>query len=157
MPTDTTIATTLLTGRQDGAFKSSTLNNQLTVAAKTADVTSADSVSPQISPSQAERITDRQDVAVRDQQLPTDQQPADEKTLQKAVSDITAYVQNLQRDLQFRIDTELGRIVVSVVDSETKEIIRQIPSEEVLARARFLEEQTQDSGVADGLLLQVKI
>jgi len=157
MPTDTTIATTLLTGRQDGAFKSSTLNNQLTVAAKAADVTSADSVSPQISPSQAERITDRQDVAVRDQQLPTDQQPADEKTLQKAVSDITAYVQNLQRDLQFRIDTELGRLVVSVVDSETKEIIRQIPSEDVLERARYLEESSVAEGVSDGLLLQVKI
>ncbi|GMQ88178.1 MAG: hypothetical protein BMS9Abin08_1405 [Gammaproteobacteria bacterium] len=153
MPTDTTIATTLLVGRQDGAFTSSTLNNQLTGTAEAADVSPANSVSPLISPSQAELLTDRQDLAVRDQELPPGQQPADEETLQKAVSDITAYVQNLQRDLQFRVDTELGQTVVSVVDSETKEVIRQIPSEDVLARARFIEERA----AADGLLLQVKI
>ncbi|HEB87523.1 MAG TPA: flagellar protein FlaG, partial [Gammaproteobacteria bacterium] len=82
--------------------------------------------------------------------------PEDEQTLQKAISDISSYVQNLQRDLQFQVDTDLGRTVISVVDSKTKEVIRQIPSEEVLARARFLEAQAADSDASDGLLLQVK-
>ena len=151
MLTDTTIVTTLPTARQDGARTSSPSNNPPAPVGKTADVLPADSRG------EAGQITDRQDLAVRDQRLPTDQRSADEETLQKAVSDITAYVQNLQRDLQFQVDTELGRTIVSVVDSETKEVIRQIPSEDIVARARFLEEQAEDGGAADGLLLQVKI
>lgn len=53
-----------------------------------------------------------------------------------AVIKISEYVQNLQRDLQFNIDKESGRVVVRVIDSETDELIRQIPSEEVLALAK---------------------
>ena len=53
-----------------------------------------------------------------------------------AVIKISEYVQNLQRDLQFNIDKESGRVVVRVIDSKTDELIRQIPSEEVLALAK---------------------
>jgi len=99
----------------------------------------------------------RQEPATASQDLPSDPVVADAGDLQKAVSDINAYTQNLQRDLQFRIDTELGRMVVSVVDSNTKEVIRQIPSEDVLERARFLKEVASTEGGADGLLFQVRV
>jgi flagellar protein FlaG len=49
--------------------------------------------------------------------------------------------------LEFSIDDASGRTVVKVVDAETKELIRQIPSEEVLALARNLER-------IEGLLLR---
>jgi flagellar protein FlaG len=44
-----------------------------------------------------------------------------------------------QASLEFSVDDESGRTVVKVVDAQTKELIRQIPSEEVLAVARNLE------------------
>lgn len=59
-------------------------------------------------------------------------------TLDQAVGSLSAHVQNLHRSLQFSIDKGSGETVVRVVDSETKEVIRQIPSEEVLAIAERL-------------------
>lgn len=66
--------------------------------------------------------------------------------LQVAVSQINDYVQNLQRNLQFTVDEATGKDVVTVIDNETKEVIRQIPSEEALEIARRLAENI-DNGV----------
>ena len=44
-----------------------------------------------------------------------------------------------QRNLSFRVDQGSGRTVITVVDATTKEVIRQIPSEDVLAMSRALE------------------
>lgn len=38
-------------------------------------------------------------------------------------------VQNVSRDLQFSVDQDSGKTVIKVLDSRTKEIIRQIPFE----------------------------
>lgn len=72
------------------------------------------------------------------------------ETLARAVLDLNEYVQSLNRDLQFSIDEKTGRTVIKVLDSETKEVIRQIPPEEVLSLARNLHE----SGA--GVILRVK-
>jgi flagellar protein FlaG len=58
--------------------------------------------------------------------------------LQVAVSQINDYVQNLQRNLQFTVDEVTGKDVVTIIDSESKEVIRQLPSEEALELARRL-------------------
>jgi flagellar protein FlaG len=42
--------------------------------------------------------------------------------------------------LRFRIDAESKEVVVSVVDAETGDVLRQIPSEEALAIAKSLAE-----------------
>ena len=63
--------------------------------------------------------------------------------LQNAVSQINEHVQNLQRSLQFTVDDKSGKDVVTVLDTETKEVIRQYPSEEVLQIARNLSEQQE--------------
>jgi len=58
--------------------------------------------------------------------------------LQKAVEKINSFVQSFQRDLQFKIEESTGRAVITVLDSETKEVIRQIPPKEVLSIAKTL-------------------
>ncbi|RKZ80849.1 MAG: hypothetical protein DRQ35_01440 [Gammaproteobacteria bacterium] len=68
-----------------------------------------------------------------------------ENNLQDAVSQINDYVQNIQRSLQFTVDEESGRDVVTVLDTKTEEIIRQYPSEEVLAFARQLAQQKEEA------------
>jgi len=45
---------------------------------------------------------------------------------------------NVKRQLEFKIDEDIDRVVVSVYDSESDELIRQIPSEEVLVLAKSL-------------------
>lgn len=63
------------------------------------------------------------------------------ESLESAVSNINDYVQNLQRSLQFTVDEISGKDIVTVLDKETDEIIRQYPSEEVLEIARRLSEE----------------
>lgn len=84
------------------------------------------------------------DSAARGQNLPLKQaeqagDAADVEKVEAAVSQISDFVQNFQRDLQFSIDEDSDRLVVKVVDSETQEVIRQIPSEEMLRIARKLD------------------
>ena len=147
MPTDNTIATALFTGRQEGFFSPSAR----------ATIGSVGNGSDPVRAAETEASTDRQDLSVHEQKLPPGKTPEDEQALEKAVSDINSYVQTLQRDLQFKVDTDLGRTIVSVIDSETKEVIRQIPGEDAIKRARFLEEQLSSASHPDGLLLQVKV
>lgn len=63
-------------------------------------------------------------------------QEAVKERLESSVSQLNDLVQSVQRDLQFSIDDYSGRTVITVLDSKTAEIIRQIPSEEVLALAK---------------------
>jgi uncharacterized FlaG/YvyC family protein len=60
------------------------------------------------------------------------------KALSTAVKQLSGYIQNITRELNFSVDHELDRIVVTVVDDATGDIIRQIPSEELLELAKAL-------------------
>ena len=59
--------------------------------------------------------------------------------LENSVQRLSELVQSVQRDLQFSIDQQSGKTVITVLDSTTEEVIRQIPSEEVLTLARNIE------------------
>lgn len=59
--------------------------------------------------------------------------------LERVVRKLSETLSAAQRDLNFRVDKGSGRTVITVVDAKTKEIIRQIPSEEVLALSEALE------------------
>lgn len=63
----------------------------------------------------------------------------EETELTEKVSNLNDFVQNISRDLQFSVHKESGRTVVTVIDSETEEVIRKIPSDEVLKIAESLE------------------
>ena len=57
--------------------------------------------------------------------------------LKQAVERMNNEMQDANRGLRFSVDDESGRIVVKVVDTDTDEVIRQIPAEEMLALARM--------------------
>ena len=61
----------------------------------------------------------------------------DSEALESAVKTISEAVQVRQRTLQFTVDEDSGRTIITVIDKETEEIIRQIPPEEVLALHEF--------------------
>lgn len=79
-------------------------------------------------------------------------QPVSRAELDAALSQLSNYVQNVQRNLNFSIDDSSGQVVVKVIDSESEEVIRQIPSEEMLAMARRLRELSGEQ--VSGLLVQ---
>jgi flagellar protein FlaG len=65
-------------------------------------------------------------------------QPSREQ-LDQAMVEVKKALAPVARNLQFSIDDATGRSVVKVVDSSTNEVIRQIPSEELLAITRSID------------------
>ena len=58
--------------------------------------------------------------------------------LKMAVQEIEKFVQSVKRNLEFSIDEPSGKVVVKVIASDSGEVIRQIPNEEVLKLANSL-------------------
>ncbi len=56
------------------------------------------------------------------------------------VSDLNNLVRELHRELKFSVDQDSGDTVIKVVDRETDEVVRQIPSEEVMHLRKRLQE-----------------
>ena len=81
---------------------------------------------------------------------------ADIVKISEAVNRINDVVRSVQRDLSFNLDEDSGRTVIRVVNSESGELIRQIPSEQVLAIANHLrdyqEEAVSKGEIGQGLL-----
>jgi flagellar protein FlaG len=80
---------------------------------------------------------------------PAQQSAQSAQELAQATRDISEYIQTVSRNLDISVDDELGRVVVRVTDAETGDTVRQIPSDEVLALARFFRAQQADSEAAD--------
>lgn len=59
--------------------------------------------------------------------------------LSQAVAELNRYVAGSRTDLRFTVDREAGEVVVSIVDSETGQVLRQMPSPEALRIARYIE------------------
>ncbi len=58
--------------------------------------------------------------------------------VESAVAEMQSFVQSVDRDIDFKVDDESGRVVINVTEKSTGEIIRQIPSEEALRLAESL-------------------
>lgn len=57
----------------------------------------------------------------------------------KAAADLQQFVQSMGRNLNFSVDDTTGYHVVRVVNPNTGELVRQLPSEELLQIARDFE------------------
>ncbi|WP_295401271.1 flagellar protein FlaG [uncultured Thiocystis sp.] len=65
--------------------------------------------------------------------------PATVEQVAQAVDRINQMMQNGQQTLSFQLDDDSGQMVVRVTDAQTKEVIRQIPSEETLKFAEYVD------------------
>lgn len=83
-------------------------------------------------------------------QEPEKSRPSNQSSLNSAIAEMKQYVQSVQRDLQFEVDEESNRTIVRVVDSQTGDVVRQIPAEEFLKMAKRMEE-------LDGLLMSERV
>ena len=61
--------------------------------------------------------------------------------VRQAAEDVARYVDSVSRSLQISVDGELDKPIVTVLDSATEQVVRQIPSEEIVAIAKFLRSQ----------------
>ena len=85
----------------------------------------------------------------------------DPQKIEQAVQQITSFGKGLTRSLSISVDERSGNFVVQVQNSETKEVVRQIPAEEVLRIAEVVAERNADLRLmgergAGSLLLDVR-
>ena len=59
------------------------------------------------------------------------------------VDDLNGLAQSVQRQLEFTVDGDNGKVIVMVVDADTKEVIREIPSEEIRNMQKQLREVSE--------------
>lgn len=56
-----------------------------------------------------------------------------------AVKAVSEFVGNINSNLKFNVDDETGQTIIKVVDSTTNEVIKQIPSEDMVAIAKAMD------------------
>jgi len=59
-----------------------------------------------------------------------------------AIKDISSFFQMAQSSLEFSLDDVSGQMIMQIKDTQTNEVIRQIPSEDVLKLAKRLDDLT---------------
>lgn len=102
------------------------------------------SLAPPVFAPQAAKLTDERSAARSEsgKQVPPsgevrpEAEAPKESEVMRAVEMLANHARNLGRELQFEIDSDSGQTLIKVIDPETDEIVRQIPSEEAVARAR---------------------
>jgi flagellar protein FlaG len=60
--------------------------------------------------------------------------------IKQAVQDINQSLQSAAQGLEFSIDTDSKEVIIKVIDQETREVLRQMPSKEALDIARALDQ-----------------
>lgn len=64
----------------------------------------------------------------------------------KAADEGNTLLQAVKRNLQFEVDDSTKELVVKIVDSESGDMVRQIPSEEMLAFIKRMKEMEGEQG-----------
>ncbi len=62
-----------------------------------------------------------------------------EENFSEIVKNLNSLVQNIERELNFRVDNDSGKTIVTVLDSKTDKVIRQIPADHVLTISENIE------------------
>lgn len=75
------------------------------------------------------------------------------EVLRDAAKELNDFVEKIQTNLNFSVDEGSGRSVITVTDTQTGDVIRQIPAKEVLAVANLIRESSAADIDKVGLLL----
>lgn len=89
-------------------------------------------------------------------QLP-DNKGMEAQQLSEALDVINKAVADSRKSLNFSTDEISGRSVIKVVDSTTDEVIRQIPTEEILKVAQDVKRLQNEMGKSIGLLIDNRV
>lgn len=74
--------------------------------------------------------------------------------VQLAVENVRDFINKNQRSLDFQMAEESNRVIITVIDRTTNEVIRQIPPEDVVKMSDSI--MAGDQSVTDGLLFSGK-
>lgn len=102
---------------------------------------------PVVAPKQAEQPHVTAKTALQQQ---PNKAPPTATQIKSAVDSLNKAMKQANSSLEFSVDKETNRTIIKVVESKTGEVIRQFPSEEILAISRAIDNMQQ------GLLIKQK-
>lgn len=98
-----------------------------------------------------EKIKEHEKVAENQNKEDTD------KGLNEAIAVVSEFINQPPRNVNFTKDDDSGKTVIKVFDNESKELIKQFPSEELISIAQKIQALHQEVGEKAGILLDKRI
>lgn len=92
------------------------------------------------STSTAPAEVDKLDPQLKTQQELDKSQKVSKEEVESAVTKLNDFVQTVQRNLQFNLDDASGKTIITVVDKQTSEVVRQIPDDVAIKLAQDLQQ-----------------
>jgi uncharacterized FlaG/YvyC family protein len=89
---------------------------------------------------EAFRVNEKKNVARQEGKMLQESQNPEQ--VQVVLTRLEETFQHVEPRIEFSVDKELNQVIIRVLDKETGDLIRQIPSEEVLALDRFFVDQS---------------
>lgn len=115
------------------------INTNVSTPYASSSTPSAEATRPQTGASEVETRQVTADVQVKAAKVAEPKPSVQE--IRDATETLSEYIEVASRSLNISVDRDLREPVVTVLDAETEEIVRQIPSEELIAIAKFLKGQ----------------
>ena len=77
--------------------------------------------------------------------------------LEQAIAVVADFINQPPRNVNFTKDNDSGKTVIKVIDNESKELIKQFPSEELISIAQKIQALHQEVGEKAGILLDKRV
>lgn len=120
------------------------ISNLMTLPTSTVVAASAQRAAGEGTAQQAAETSDPSKIAGQKELQATDQQKQDNKEVskdsaQQAANKLQDFVAAIGTSLRFTVDEDSGSTVIKVMDPDTQQILRQIPSKEALELSKALD------------------
>jgi flagellar protein FlaG len=100
-------------------------------------------------------VTERKNLQNESSKESTNQKPdiKEKKFNQEAIDelnkDLNSILEGNKLNVEFKFEKEANQLVMKIIDDETKEVVRQVPSDIMLKIARIISNQTGSGALAD--------
>lgn len=103
----------------------------------------------------AEKESDQpQDDSVNQQSNGKGDQEISKEEIDNAVDVIESFVVNESKKISFSVTEDTAKTVIQIVDRDSNEVIRQIPTQEVLDMASRIQELVDEIGAKTGIFFE---
>ncbi|WP_206484824.1 flagellar protein FlaG [Thalassotalea sp. G2M2-11] len=85
------------------------------------------------------------------------EEKVEEQELEEAFNTVSEFMSLYKRNVNFSLDEHSDKTIIKVFDSDSKELIKQFPSEDLLEMARKIHAVRQDIDQKTGIFLDEKV
>ena len=83
----------------------------------------------------------------------THKEESSEAEVKEAMDVVSSFINSTLKQVTFSYDTTAGKMVITMIDKETQEVINQFPSDKIISMAGRIKELQQEVESISGLLV----